>query len=102
MEGETACIIVNSFIPYYEETGHWQALAWWIHDNIPEYADLEFYRHYAAFNISWHEKPQKYIYSYVEPKGYLKKAGDNSHNSDHSDEYEAFLRTLKKSTFSIT
>ena len=28
--GATACIIVNSFVPYYEKTGQWEALAWWV------------------------------------------------------------------------
>ena len=31
-EGAIACIVVNSFLPYYEKTKHWQALAWWIHE----------------------------------------------------------------------
>jgi hypothetical protein len=35
--GATACIVVNSFVDYYEKTGNWQALAWWIHDNVPAY-----------------------------------------------------------------
>jgi len=35
--GATACIVVNSFVDYYEETGDWPALAWWIHDHIAAY-----------------------------------------------------------------
>lgn len=57
--GATACIVVNSFIPYYERTGHWQALAWWVHDNIPAYSEICFYPKYAAFNITWREKDPK-------------------------------------------
>ena len=93
-KGATACIVVNSFIPYYEETGNWQALAWWIHDNIPGYADLEFYPKFAAFNISWHEKPKKYIYSYAKPKGNLKNFDPND-KSSHANEYETFLNFIK-------
>lgn len=33
--GATATSFVSSFIDYYERTGHWQALAWWIHDHLP-------------------------------------------------------------------
>src|SRR5690606_2085845 len=33
--GATACIVVNRFIPYYERTGDWEALAWWVHDHLP-------------------------------------------------------------------
>ncbi len=32
--GATACIVVNRFIPYYERTGNWEALAWWVHDHL--------------------------------------------------------------------
>lgn len=32
--GATACIVVTSFIPYYDRTQDWTALAWWIHDRI--------------------------------------------------------------------
>jgi len=94
-KGATACIVVNSFIPYYEETGNWQALAWWIHDNILGYADLEFYPKYAAFNVSWHEKPRKTIYSYVKPKGYLTRPGEKNHGGVHAGEYAAYMERLR-------
>ena len=42
--GATACIVVNSFIPYYERTNSWAALAWWIHDNIPGYSSICFFK----------------------------------------------------------
>jgi hypothetical protein len=93
--GATACIIVNSFIPYYERTGNWQALAWYIHDHIPGYSHMQFYPKYAAFNISWHEKPKKEIYSYVEPKGYLTKPGMDNFAGSHEGEYQGFLRELR-------
>ena len=67
--GATACIVVHSFLPYYERTGHWQALAWWVHDNVPGNAGLTFFPKLAAFNISWHEKRERSIYSYASPKG---------------------------------
>jgi hypothetical protein len=89
--GATACIIVNSFIPYYERTGQWQALAWYIHDHIPGYSHAQFYPKFAAFNISWHEQPKKEIYSYVEPKGYLTKPGMDNFSGSHDSEYIDFL-----------
>ena len=73
--GATACVVVNSFIPYYERTGHWQALAWWIHDNLK--VGTTFFPKLAAFNISWYEgeRPAR-IYSYVPAnRGYLTKPG---------------------------
>ena len=36
--GATACVVVTSFVPYYERTGDWTALAWWIHEHVPAYA----------------------------------------------------------------
>jgi hypothetical protein len=92
--GATACIIVNSFIPYYERTDKWQALAWYIHDQIPGYSHTQFYPKFAAFNISWHEQPKKEIYSYVEPKGYLTKPGMDNFSGSHEREYSEFLREL--------
>lgn len=93
--GATACIIVNSFIPYYESTKYWQALAWFIHENIPAYADMEFYPKYAAFNISWHESPKKYIYSYAEPRGYLTRPSMENFSVSHSAEYREFINSIK-------
>jgi len=93
--GATACIVVTSFLPYYEKTGDWQALAWWIHDNIPAYSSMYFYPKLAAFNISWHENPAKKINSYVEPKGCLTKPGMDNHLVDHQDVYKGYLGTLR-------
>lgn len=94
--GATACIVVNSFIPYYETTAHWQALAWWVHDNISAYANMTFFPKYTAFNISWHENPNKAIYSYAEPKGYLTREDMDNFSGRHDSEYAEFLRYLKQ------
>jgi hypothetical protein len=92
--GATACIIVNSFISYYERTKHWQALAWFIHENVPAYSHMEFYPQYAAFNISWHESPKKEIYSYIEPKGYLTRPSMENFLMPHSEEYGEFINSI--------
>ena len=69
--GATACIVVKWFLPEYEKTGDWRPLAWWIHDHLP-YSEMDFFPKLAAFNLTWHEKPKKIIYSYAKPqKGYL-------------------------------
>lgn len=93
--GATACIVVNSFIDYYERTDHWQALAWWIHDHIPDCAGMTFFPKLAAFNISWYENPSRSIYSYVEPKGYLTRKGDDNFTGDHGAEYRDYIASLK-------
>jgi hypothetical protein len=92
--GATACIVVNSFIPYYERTNNWTALAWWVHDNIPDYSGMCFFQKLAAFNVSWHENPKKVISSYVPPKGILTQPGMPNFNGNHEKEYEDFLNEL--------
>lgn len=100
--GATACIIVTSFIPYYERTNDWTALAWWIHDNIKAYANLSFFPKYAAFNITWNENPDnsKYIYSYIEnphtgkSSGYLTKQDMDNFTGSHESFYREFLRQV--------
>jgi hypothetical protein len=93
--GAMACIVVNSFLPYYERTGHWQALAWWIHDHLP-YSEMTFFPKLAAFNISWNETPKRTIYSFISPnRGYLTKPGDPNHGGNDKTEYAKMLETLK-------
>ena len=100
--GATACIIVTSFLPYYEKTGDWTALAWWICDRSPDYADLTFFPKYAAFNVSWHENPTypKSIYSYIKDphtnknSGYLTKAGMSNFTGDHAEFYQEYVQGL--------
>jgi hypothetical protein len=46
-----------------------KALAWWIHDRLPEWSCLEFFATHehadeVCFNIGWHEKPLKAITSW--------------------------------------
>lgn len=93
--GATACIVVNSFVDYYEKTGHWQALAWWIHDNVPGYSSLYFFPKLAAVNIRWSPTPEKWIKSYVPPKGVLTKPGEENHNGRHEALYREFLRSIE-------
>ncbi|MCJ8280834.1 MAG: hypothetical protein MJK14_13350 [Rivularia sp. ALOHA_DT_140] len=99
--GATACIIVNSFIPYYTKTGDWTALAWWIHDNINSYAEMVFFPKFAAFNISWSENPKvsKWIYSYIKnphtgKKGYLTKQGMDNFTGSHQQFYQDYIDEL--------
>src|SRR5262249_57384494 len=56
------------------DTTSWQAMAWWIHDNLP-YSELQFFPKLFAFNIGWHEAPKRTIYSFIEPRRFLTKPG---------------------------
>ena len=88
--GATACIVVKWFLPEYEKTGDWRPLAWWIHDHLP-YSEMDFFPKLAAFNLTWHEKPKKIIYSYAKPqKGYLTNPKMHNYGGDHSKYYQEF------------
>lgn len=92
--GATACIIVHALIPYYEATGRWEALAWWVHDNLP-YHDLEFFPKFAAVNVTWREDPDRRIYSHIPPRrGWLTKRGLENHGGSHEAQYAEWLGTL--------
>ena len=92
--GAMATIVVQSFIPYYQRTGDWETLAWWVHDHLP-YSEMQFFPKYAAFNLGWQEAPKRTIYSYIPPRrGWLTKPGRANHTGDHSDAYGAFLAEL--------
>ncbi len=84
--GATACVVVRRFADLYAEGTDWRAMAWWIHDHLP-YGKLMFFPKLAAFNIQWHERPERTIYSYVKPKGWLTKPGMANHDGDHSAYY---------------
>lgn len=92
--GAMACIAVNRAIPYYQRTGDWQALAWWMHDHLP-YGEMIFYPKLAAFNISWNPAPKRTIYSQIPPdRGYLTKPGRANHAGRHDDAYADLLRAV--------
>lgn len=88
--GATATVVVNNFINYFEKTGDWQAMAWWIHDNLPA-TDLYFFPKLAAFNISWHEAPRRTIKSYASPKGTLTELGMDNFAGSHEEQYAEWL-----------
>ncbi len=84
--GATACVVVPSFWDRFQAPGDWQKIAWWIHDHLP-YAGLEFFPTYWAFNINWHEQPERSIYSHAEPRGFLTRPGMANHGGSHEDEW---------------
>lgn len=92
--GATACIVVNAYLAYYARTGDWQALAWWIHDQVPAYSSLYFFPKLAAFNINWSTTPVKRIDSYIAPRGCLTKPGFKNFAGPHADAYAEFLRSV--------
>jgi len=101
--GATACIVVPSFLPYFERTGDWTALAWWVHDNVPDHAGMHFFPKLAAFNVSWYENPdcEKRISTYIKNphtghKKALTRAGMDNFTGSHEITYNEYLASLKK------
>ena len=93
--GAMATIIVHAFIPYYEATGRWEAMAWWVHDHLP-YSEMQFFPKFSAFNIGWREVPKRRITSMIPPRrGLLTKAGMANQAGSHESAYRDFLRSAK-------
>lgn len=93
--GATASIVVHAVLPYYERTGHWEAIAWWVHDHLP-YSDMEFFPKLCAFNLQWREGvPARRISSFIPPRrGLLTAPGLPNHSGTHEAEYAALLAEL--------
>ncbi len=87
--GATACIVIPAFWDRFQAEGDWQKLAWWIHDHLP-YGHLEFFATYWAFNIGWHEAPERRITSWLNPR-VLTKPGMDNHAGDHSEFWRDIL-----------
>jgi hypothetical protein len=87
--GAMACIVVPWFADRYAAGTPWQAMAWWIHDQLP-YSELQFFPKLAAFNIGWHEIPKRRISSFIAPRGLLTKRGMANNDGDHGSEYRGF------------
>ena len=91
--GAMACVVLTTYLPHYKETKDWQALAWWIHDNIPAYSELEFFtkNEVLAFNIGWRESdPRKTIYAWSPNRTCLTKPGMANHTGPHNSSYSAW------------
>ncbi|WP_026186609.1 hypothetical protein [Ensifer sp. BR816] len=94
--GATACIVLPWVWDRERGEGGWQSLAWWIHDHLP-YASLCFFPKLWAFNIQWHERPQRRIRSFAEPRGLLTKPGMANHEGSHADLYAGFPALVRES-----
>jgi hypothetical protein len=68
--GAMACVVVPWFTDRYEAGADWRAMAYWVHNHL-KYSKLYFFPKLCAFNIGWHEKPERRIDSYIKPAGLL-------------------------------
>ncbi len=89
--GATACIVVPRFANEWTGPDDWKRIAWWVHDHLP-YSTMEFFPVRWAFNLQWHEKPLRMIYSHIpDARGYLTKSGMPEHDADHRDWWEPIV-----------
>lgn len=100
-QGAMACIVVPVLADYIALGGSWTAMAWWIHDHLP-YSSLCFFAKLGAFNIGWHEAPQRRIDSFVAPRGCLTKPQMTNHVGDHTDAYRDLLTFVDTGVFHIS
>jgi hypothetical protein len=88
--GAMACIVVPSFWDRFQAEGDWMKLAWWIHDHLP-YSTLYFFPKFWAFNIGWHERPERRIDSYARPVGCLTRPGMVNHSGSHESDWASIV-----------
>ena len=93
--GATACIVVTSFWERFQHPGDWKRLAWWVHDHLP-YSDMEFFKHYWAFNLTWHEEPMRRICSWLETPRILTKPGMPNHDGNHEPEWAGIVEACRR------
>ena len=92
--GACATIQVPWFMDNLGPGRDWTSLAWWIHDNLP-YHNQYFFRDWGSLNLTWRENPERWIKSYVAPKGYLTRKGMENWDGDHSGHYSWIDENLK-------
>ena len=92
-KGAMACVVLTSYLTYFEATSDWEALAWWIHDNVPAYSELEFFTKHKllAFNVGWHEEPTKTSHAWAPHRKCLTKPEMPNHLDNHAGAYQAWL-----------
>ncbi len=89
--GALTTVVMPWLVDRLAEGITWEAMAWWIHDNLP-YSELQFFPKLAAFNIGWHKVPKRTVYSFILPRGFLTKPGFSNHHGNHSHLYQGFPR----------
>lgn len=73
--GACASIAIPWFADRYAKGRDWRDLAWWLFDHL-DFHEVYFFPKLAAFNLTWRERPERRILSYIAPKGYLRRSGE--------------------------
>lgn len=91
--GATATIVIPGYLPHYEQTGDHRPLAWWIRDNIADYAEIFFFPKLCAFNIRWYEGPSDKAIWFLDPpvRELLTRQGEPGFEGDHASFYSSAI-----------
>lgn len=91
--GATATVVVPGYLDHYERTRDYQPLGWWIRDNVPDYAEVTFFKPLCAFNIRWYEGPSEKTISYLDPpqREVMTKRGDRQFEVDQAHTYSSII-----------
>jgi hypothetical protein len=102
MMGACATVVIPSYVDYFERTGDWKSMGWWIRDNIPVHDEIYFFPKLGAFNIRWYEgqseKPICFLseFSATSMKmDLLTKKGESNFEGDHSGQYAAAMKAVR-------
>ncbi len=95
--GATACVVIPAFIDSFSGQDDWKKLAWWIHDHLP-YSEMDFFKTYWAFNLTWSENPKRYIHNWMETPRVLTKAGMPNNVRGHEIEWSGIEKAFSIQT----
>lgn len=87
--GATATVVLPGYLDYYEATGDYHPLAWWIRDHVPAYAEVFLFRALCAFNIRWYEGPSDKAIWFLDPptRRLVTRLGEPGFAGIHRAEY---------------
>ena len=87
--GGTLTLVIPAYLDHHQRTGDYRPLAWWIRDNIEDYAQVTFFRPLCAFNIRWYQGPASKAISFLAPpySEHLTEEGMDNFAGDHSEFY---------------
>ena len=88
--GATASVVLPGYLGFYERTGDWRPLAWWVRDNLEHYAEMFMYPWLCAFNIRWYEGVTEKPVVRSDPplRELLTKRGMANFDGSHAGEYQ--------------
>ncbi len=88
--GATATVVIPAYIEYFERTGDWRSLGWWMRDHLDYYAYVQFFPKLCAFNIGWREGELDQSIGYLDPplRETLTRQGEPNFDGDHKAKYK--------------